>query len=518
MPKMFSANPRVSTTATSKKSTSTNNTSITRSMRLSQLARSSKLSVNRTLANTFGPTDIYLSSITIPINKPVGTEIGIISSKDVNSFSFVYTLSDTSLFYIQSDRLYTNTIFTDRSYAGHNVNITSDDGTYKFSKNIFLLFQQPPVVANKIQPLLMDFNTNNTIVDITDVFYDVNNDIVNIIASVGDDSLDVNLNGYLLTIRHTNTSGIFNILLTAYDRFNEYVTASFAVILLSSITNLNITFNTLPETLPSPIDSVIVLDNTYAEIIVDNIDILTEKDKSEIVKSNINTIFNKYATTLENNPSIDLYIDINALPFPTVASHIDKVQLINAFVSSVENPFYMNITSNISNSALYINTKPSNKLIFTLLNDTLSIEHVSYRTFNVSVNGGAVEVKQSGDLIVLPNSDMVMVLSSILLQQFWNYTILSSTTVAIGDNTNNLANGTVLGTNLTGSITIPVYIYINGNAYTVTNIYKNSFIGTIPDKITFSGDTTYTLDIPLKQNFQVTQVDEEYVLHQLEEV
>ena len=64
----------------------------------------------------------------------------------------------------------------------------------------------------------------------------------------------------------------------------------------------------------------------------------------------------------------------------------------------------------------------------------------------------------------------------------------------------------------------PIYIYINGNTYTVTNIYKNAFIGTNPDKITFSGDTTYTLDIPLKQHFQVTQVDEDYVLHQLEEV
>lgn len=146
MPKMFSANPRVSRTANSKISSSSNNTATTRSMRLSQLSRSSKLSVNRTLANTFGPTDIFLSSITIPINMRVGTEIGRISSKDVNSVSFVYTLSDTSLFYIQNDKLYTNVIFTDRSYAGHNVNITSDDGKYKFSKNLFLLFQQSPTV------------------------------------------------------------------------------------------------------------------------------------------------------------------------------------------------------------------------------------------------------------------------------------------------------------------------------------------------------------------------------------
>ena len=104
----------------------------------------------------------------------------------------------------------------------------------------------------------------------------------------------------------------------------------------------------------------------------------------------------------------------------------------------------------------------------------------------------------------------------ITIKRLWVYTILSSSEVAIGNNTSDLANGTVLGTNLTGSIIIPPTIDdVNGNTYNVTNIYQNAFIGSSIEKIQFSGDSTYTLDIPLKQVFQT---DEEYVLHQLNEL
>ncbi|MDC1151132.1 hypothetical protein OAS95_01010, partial [Pelagibacteraceae bacterium] len=107
----------------------------------------------------------------------------------------------------------------------------------------------------------------------------------------------------------------------------------------------------------------------------------------------------------------------------------------------------------------------------------------------------------------------------ITVKRLWVYTTLSLTEVAIGNNTTDLANGTVLGTNLTGSIIIPSTIEdINGNTYNITNIYQNAFTGSSLEKITFSGDTTYTLDIPLKQNFQVIQTEEEYVLHQLNEI
>ena len=141
MPKMFSANPRVSRTDNSKISSSSNNTMITRSMRLSQLTRTSNFSVNRTLGNTFGPSDIYLSSYTIFVNMPIGTEIARISSTGVNSFSFTYTVNDTSRFYIEGDKLYTNTVFTDSiNPPKYSVVITYNDAPIKYSKSFFLYF------------------------------------------------------------------------------------------------------------------------------------------------------------------------------------------------------------------------------------------------------------------------------------------------------------------------------------------------------------------------------------------
>jgi hypothetical protein len=107
----------------------------------------------------------------------------------------------------------------------------------------------------------------------------------------------------------------------------------------------------------------------------------------------------------------------------------------------------------------------------------------------------------------------------ITVKRLWVYTTLSNTEIAIGNNTTDLANGTTLGTNLTGSIIIPSTIDdINGNTYNVTNIYHNAFTGSSLEKITFSGDTTYTLDIPLKEVFRIVQTNEKYILHQLEEV
>ena len=149
--------------------------------------------------------------------------------------------------------------------------------------------------------------------------------------------------------------------------------------------------------------------------------------------------------------------------------------------------------------------------LFSINNDKLLSNHVfSYG----STNTYTINITTKDETLNEFTKEFV-----ITVKRLWVYTTLSSTEVAIGNNTTDLANGTVLGTNLTGSIIIPSTIDdINGNTYDVTNIYQNAFTGSSLDKIIFSGDTTYTLDIPLKQVFQVIQTEEEYVLHQLEEV
>ena len=139
MPKMFSRTSCIGNLTVSNLPTSNNNNQITRSMRLSQLARTSRYSVNRTIANTFAPTDLLLSSTNVPLNMPIGTEIGVITSNNVNSFAFTYSVDDTVNFYIQDDKIYTNTIFTD-STINYTINISSSDGTVSFNKQFTLKF------------------------------------------------------------------------------------------------------------------------------------------------------------------------------------------------------------------------------------------------------------------------------------------------------------------------------------------------------------------------------------------
>lgn len=133
MPKMFNKNPRIGIETYSNISGSTNNNQLTKSMRFSQLTRSVKYSVNRTIANTFGAINILLSSSTLPINAPVGTEIGRISSISINSFAFTYNVDDIVNFYIQDDKLYTNTVFTEPTLS-YTIRITSNYDTSSFSK------------------------------------------------------------------------------------------------------------------------------------------------------------------------------------------------------------------------------------------------------------------------------------------------------------------------------------------------------------------------------------------------
>ena len=427
MPKMFSANPRVSRTDKSTISSSSNNKMITKSTRLSQIARSSRYSVNRTLASVFGPTDIFLSSYTLFVNVPVGTEVARISSKDVNSFTFIYTVDDNSLFYVEGDKLYTNTVFTDRvNFDGHSVRITTNDGTYKFSKTIFIPFQRPPVVSNIVNPLIINFGTNQSTINLSNTFFDVNGDTLTITAVTDNPGLvSTNVNGYILTTTYSQNSGSSVITLKAYDTYNEFAVTTFSIVILPNNIDYNVTINELPTSLPEPVDIIIdgqltsytQLDSTHINIIIDDPDKATEEEKRDNVKTNISSIINKYITTSTDDTSVELYIPIDVLPFPQLASNIDKVRIIDSSTSTADNPLSVNLTDNIENSATYVNTTPGNKVIVNLLSDTLIIEQVTKDIFNVSINDGEVVTKNAGDFVVLPTSETVILLSSIIISE-----------------------------------------------------------------------------------------------------
>ena len=428
MPKMFSANPRVSRTDNSKISSSSNNKMITRSARLSQLAKSSKFSVNRTLANTFGPTNIYLSSYTLLVNVPIGTEIARISSKDINSFSFIYTLDDTSLFYIEGDKLYTNVVFPNTSnYDGLHIRITTNDGTYKFSKTVFISVPSPPVVNIIQNPVVINIDETSNTFNLSNTFLDTNNNTLTITAiSDNPELVTANVDGYeLITTYNNNISGSSIITLIAYNTYNVFVITRFSIIILRNDIDYNVIVNEIPANLPEPIDiiidgvpiSYIQLDNTYVNIVIDNINNATEDEKRDNVKSNISSIITKYNITSIDGVESDLYIPIDALPFPQLASNIDNIRIIDGSTSTSENPLSVNLTDNLENSAMYVNTTPGNKVIVNLENDILTIEQTAKYIFNVSINGGDVLTKSAGDIITMPASEIVITLSSIIIAE-----------------------------------------------------------------------------------------------------
>ena len=425
MPKMFSANPRVSRTDNSKISSSSNNKMITRSTRLSQLAKSSKYSVNKTLASTFGPTDIFLSSYKLVVNSPIGTEIARISSKDVNSFSFVYTIDDTSLFYIEGDKLYTNTVFPTTSIDDSlSVRISTSDGTYRFSKNIVIPFPKPPVV-NILPPIVINPGTSSNTFNLSNTFVDVYG--ISTITAISDnlDLVTATVDGYELTTTYNNISGSAMITLIAYNTANVFAVTRFSIVILPNDVGYNVIVNELPSSLPEPIDIIIdgvpisytQLDSTYVNIVIDDTDNATEQEKRDNVKSNISAIITNYNVTSINDTELDLYIPIDALPFPQLASNIDNVRIIDGSTSTSENPFSVNLTDNLENSAMYVNTIPGNKVIVNLENDILIIEQMTKDTFNVSINSGEVETKNAGDFVTAPTSEMVITLSSIIIAE-----------------------------------------------------------------------------------------------------
>ena len=425
MPKMFSANPRVSRTDNSKISSSSNNKMITRSTRLSQLAKSSKYSVNKTLASTFGPTDIFLSSYKLFVNYPIGTEIARISSKDVNSFSFVYTIDDTSLFYIEGDKLYTNTVFPTTSIDDSlSVRISTSDGTYRFSKNIVIPFPKPPVV-NILPPIVINQGTSSNTFNLSNTFVDVYG--ISTITAISDnlDLVTATVDGYELTTTYNNISGSAIITLIAYNTANVFAVTRFSIVILPNDVGYNVIVNELPSSLPEPIDIIIdgvpisytQLDSTYVNIVIDDTDNATEQEKRDNVKSNISAIITNYNVTSIDDTELDLYIPIDALPFPQLASNIDNVRIIDGSTSTSENPFSVNLTDNLENSAMYVNTIPGNKVIVNLENDILIIEQMTKDTFNVSINSGEVETKNAGDFVTAPTSEMVITLSSIIIAE-----------------------------------------------------------------------------------------------------
>ena len=95
---MFSGNPRIATSTIYNKSSQSNDTSLTKSMRLSLMSKSSRMSTNRNLSNTC--TDIDVTFKTIQLGKEIGTVVAEITRNHINNHKATYSISDTENFNI----------------------------------------------------------------------------------------------------------------------------------------------------------------------------------------------------------------------------------------------------------------------------------------------------------------------------------------------------------------------------------------------------------------------------------
>jgi len=412
MPKMFSGNPRIATSTIYNKSSQSNDTSLTKSMRLSLMSKSSRMSTNRNLSNTC--TDIDVTFKTIQLGKEIGTVVAEITRNHINNYKATYSISDTENFNIIDNVIYTKKVFQDDSLNGSVIQITTTDGVYSYSKNFTLYVQQPPIVSKLIKTVYVVENTRiSSTINLKGVFSDVNADQTLTITSVSENTelLTATVNGYVLTISYNkDKSGSSTITLNAEDNFNGKASMNFVVVVVPKELSNNVTITPLPLNLPTPNDSFTILDETYINIKFKNNPIVSEEEQWDNVKSNIASIFSIYQKKIIEDPSIQLYLQDDTLPFGRLASDIEYIQLIDASKSNSDN--YCEVTvPQLSNFGLYIHTLQTSYILLTFDDFTLTLIKSSASTFIVtnSKDPSNTLSKSSGDYIAIPSEDLVVI-------------------------------------------------------------------------------------------------------------
>ena len=406
---MFSGNPRIATSTIYNKSSQSNDTSLTKSMRLSQMTKSARMSTNRNMSNTC--TDIDVTFKTIQLGKEVGTIVAEITRNHINNHKATYSISDTENFNIIDNVIYTKKVFQDDSLNGSVMQITTTDGVYSYSKNFTLYVQQPPTVSKLIKTLYVVENTRiSSTINLKGVFSDVNTDQTILITAVSEntDLLTTTVNGHVLTISyHKNKSGSSTITLTAEDNFNGKVSMNFVVVVLSKELSNNVTITQLPVNLPEPIVS---LDGKYINLNFKNNTEITQQTKWESVKSNVATIFSIYQKQITEALTTRLKVGVDILPFGTLASDVLYMQIIDGSKSTYDNPCETTV-SELTNFGVYVHTVNNSHILLTLDNVTFTVIKSGASTFTITDSNDPSNpfVKSSGEYITIPSEDLVVI-------------------------------------------------------------------------------------------------------------
>ena len=407
---MFSVNSRTATTTTYNKSSQSNDTSLTKSMRLSQMTKSARMSTNRNMSNTC--TDIDVTFRTIQLGKEIGTVVAEITRNHINGYKSTYSISDMENFNIIDNVIYTKKVFQDDSLNGSVMQITTTDGVYSYSKNFTLYVQQPPTVSKLIKSLYVIENTRiSSTINLKGVFSDVNTDQTLLITAVSEntDLLTTTVNGHVLTISyHKNKSGSSTITLTAEDNFNGKVSMNFVVVVLSKELLNNVTITQLPVNLPEPIDS---LDGKYINLKFKNNMEITQQTEWESIKSNVATIFSIYQKQITEDPTIQLKLKVDALQFGKLDSDVLDMKIVDGSKSTYDNLYEVTV-SELTDFGVYIHTVNNSHISLKLNGVTLTVIKSGASTFTITDEINAPSnpfVKSSGEYITIPSQDLVVI-------------------------------------------------------------------------------------------------------------
>ena len=305
------------------------------------------------VTRTVTVVDITLSATSIKENEAIGTEIGTLSSYTSNE-SLQYSVNDTSNFSITGATLKSVQVFNYESKSSYPIEITVTDGAnVTYTKQLIVTIDdvnEVPTVQNPLQDVEVNEDDQNTVIDISNVFLDVDgNDLTFTVTSSDESVVAASLNGFTLTLSYlANQYGSSIISVTATE--TDYPDHS-----SSSTFNVTVNPQTDVVTLVTPVSDQTV-DEDAADTTIDissvfsNIDgdlvIAASNDNEDILSATVSEDYTSlvlsYLANKNGEANITLTATQTSVPttlvtttFKVTVNAIADIPVLNASINDV---------------------------------------------------------------------------------------------------------------------------------------------------------------------------------------
>jgi hypothetical protein len=391
---------------------------------------------------------------------------------------------------------------------------------------------QSPTVNNHIAPVLVGNNAANTVIDLSNVFTDVDNDVSLITKSVLTNSNvtlfdSIVINGNTLTLDYkANQSGIAQITLQALSN-GKTVTEAFTVIIDSTVISSSDQAPTVANHLP-----VLITNEDAPNSLVDLSNVFTDVDNdpsliTKTVLSNSNPTLFDLVGINGNNLTLDYKANqsgIAQIVIQALSNGKTVTESLIVVVNPIDDaPIVSNPIADIS-----INTGAPNQII-NLANvfsdadndNNLIIKSVLGNTnptlVNASISGNNLTLDYHQNAIGSTDITILGISNGLLIQDTFTVTLKENPPVVktpIADKTVNegVAFSLAVGNNFSdidgdiltySSSSLPSWLSFNPITKTFSGTPLNSSIGTIPITITATDDGGTSVS----DTFNITVVD-----------